>query len=111
MSRFADELLRERRSERRWRVFFRLAWLLLVVLIAWSLFAARGHTTAPSGPHTALIEVRGEIDAESEASAENLVAALKARSRTPARRPWCCASTARAAARCRPASSTTRSGA
>jgi protease-4 len=76
MTHFTSALLRERRAERRWRVFFRLAWLLVFVLIAWSVFASRTHTTA-SGPHTALIEVRGEIAPESEASAENLVAAIK----------------------------------
>jgi len=77
MSRFTDELLRERRTDRRWRVFFRLAWLILFIIVAWSLFASRGHGGAPSGPHTALIEVRGEIAADGEASAENLVAGLK----------------------------------
>ena len=77
MSRFTDELLRERRTDRRWRVFFRLAWLILFIIIAWSLFAGRGHGGAPSGPHTALIEVRGEIAVDTEASAENLVAGLK----------------------------------
>lgn len=76
MAHFTTALLRERRTERRWRVFFKLAWLLLFGLIAWSLFASRTHTTA-SGPHTALIEVRGEIAPDSEASAENLVAAIK----------------------------------
>jgi protease-4 len=77
MSRFTDDLLRERRTDRRWRVFFRLSWLILFAIIAWSLLAGRGHGPAPSGPHTALIEVRGEIAADSEASAENLVAGLK----------------------------------
>jgi protease-4 len=77
MAQLTTALLRERRAERRWRVFFRLAWLLLFALIAWSVFATRTHTGGASGPHTALIEVRGEIAPESEASAENLVAALK----------------------------------
>ena len=77
MALFTQQLLRERRADRRWRVFFRLAWLILFIVIAWSLFVGRGHGGAPSGPHTALIEVRGEIAADSEASAENLVAGLK----------------------------------
>jgi len=77
MTHFTSALLRERRAERRWRVFFRLAWLLIFVLIAWSVFASRTHSGTASGPHTALIEVRGEIAPESEASAENLVAAIK----------------------------------
>ncbi len=74
---FARDYLRDRRSERRWRVFFRLTWLLLFGVIAWSLVASRGHGTAPAGPHTALIEVRGEIAAGAEASAENLFPGLK----------------------------------
>jgi protease-4 len=77
LERVAQEMLRERRSEHRWRVFFRLAWLGLVLAVAWAVFAARGHVNAATGPHTALVEVRGEIAADSEASAENLVAALK----------------------------------
>ena len=39
--------------------------------------AAHQCQRVPSGPHTALVEVRGEIAADTEASAENLVAALK----------------------------------
>ena len=73
----AREMLRERRNEQRWRVFFRLAWLGLVLAVVWALFVARNHVNTASGPHTALIEVRGEIAADSEASAEGLVAALK----------------------------------
>ncbi|HRI17245.1 MAG TPA: S49 family peptidase [Burkholderiaceae bacterium] len=73
----ARDYLRDRRSERRWRIFFRLAWLLVFVAIVSTIVAQRNHATVPAGPHTALIEVRGEIDAGTEASAENLVAALK----------------------------------
>jgi len=77
MNHFTTELLRERRADRRWRVFFRLAWLLLFIFIFWALLSSRGHGGTASGPHTALIEVRGEIAAEGEASAENLIAGLK----------------------------------
>jgi len=75
--RFARDYLRERRSERRWRIFFRLAWLALFVAVMLMAIGQRNHANAPSGPHTALVEVKGEIAAEAEASAENLVAALK----------------------------------
>jgi protease-4 len=71
------DLLRDRRSDRRWRIFFRLSWLLLVMAVAYALFAARNHNAAPTGPHTALIEVRGEIAAGAEASAENLIPGIK----------------------------------
>ncbi len=72
----ARELLRERRSERRWRVFFRLVWLALALVVAWALLSQRMAMNAPSAPHTALVEIRGEIDAESAANAEALVSAL-----------------------------------
>jgi len=71
------ELLRERRSDRRWRIVLRLLWLGLFTAIVWGLLAQKVHTGAPAGPHTALVEVRGEIAADSEASAEGLVSALK----------------------------------
>ena len=74
---FARDYLSDRRSERRWRVFFRLCWLLLFLTLVWLAVAQRNRTVAPSGPHTALVEVQGEIANDSEASAENLVAALK----------------------------------
>jgi protease-4 len=74
---FARDYLRDRRSERRWRVFFRMMWLLFVLSVAYAIFATRGVPSAPSGPHTALVEVRGEIAVDTEASAENLLAGLK----------------------------------
>jgi protease IV len=77
VERFARDYLNDRRSERRWRAFFRLAWLAALLLIAYASLSARHHTNTPSGPHTALVELRGEIASDTEASAENLVSALK----------------------------------
>ena len=77
LEQIARDMLKDRRSERRWRVFFRLAWLGIALAFLWAIFVARSHANVTSAPHTALIEVRGEIAAESEASAEGLVAALK----------------------------------
>jgi protease-4 len=74
---FARDYLADRRAERRWKVFFRLSWLVFFLLLAWVALTTRTYSTAPTGPHTALIEVRGEIAADTEASAELLVAALK----------------------------------
>lgn len=73
----ADGLLRERRSDRRWRVFFRIVWLAVALAVLYALFVQRVQHAAPTGPHTALVEVRGEIAADTEASAENINAALK----------------------------------
>lgn len=74
---FARDYMKDRRSERRWRVFFRVLWVLLIFFIVWSMVAARRAANVPTGPHTALIEVRGEIAADTEASAERIVSALK----------------------------------
>ena len=77
LERLALEVLRQQQTDRRWRVFFRLAWLGLVAAVLWfSLFHPAG-TQTHSLPHTALVEVRGEIAVDAEASAELLVGALK----------------------------------
>ncbi len=76
-ARLATQLLRDRQAERRWRVFFRLAWLGLFLVLVWLLVASRAVPSAPTTPHTALVEVRGEIASEAEANAEALVSALK----------------------------------
>ncbi len=77
LERLLDELLRQRRSERRWRVFFRLGWLGLALFVVVALFGNGLGGSAPSTPHTALIEVRGEIAADTPAGAEALVVALR----------------------------------
>ncbi len=77
LSQLAREFLSERRAERRWRTLFRLFWLGLGVLLVWSLWQQGRHATPTGTPHTALVEVRGEIAADSEASAELILAALK----------------------------------
>ena len=74
---FARDYLRDRRSERRWRLFFRWSWLLLMVAFVYAIFSSRNHSTAQAGPHTALIEVHGEIADGAEASAENLMPGIK----------------------------------
>ncbi len=75
--RLATELLRQQRTDRRWRVFFRLVWLALALALAWGLMSRRMASNVPAAPHTALVELRGEISAGSEASAEQLVAGLR----------------------------------
>jgi hypothetical protein len=41
-------------------------------------------------PHTAVVEIKGEIASGADASAEFVVAAMKRPSRTRAPRAWCC---------------------
>ena len=79
LAQVSGELMRDRRNERRWRLFARVAWFLLAVAVVWGLVAAQrgGKASTPNGPHTALVEIRGEIAAEGNASAENIISALR----------------------------------
>ena len=76
-----DELARaylaQQKRDARWRWFWRLMWVgvaAFVIMATWDTVPS-SHT--PVSPHTALVEVRGEISAESEASADNLMTALR----------------------------------
>lgn len=87
LERIALEILRQQRSERRWRIFFRLAWLALVLALLWGLMSSAPlGGSAPSRPHTALVEVRGEISTDAEASAEMLIGALRSAFEEPTAR-------------------------
>ena len=67
----------EQRAARRWRNFWRFAWVALVLAILWALASRDLGSAAKSGPHTAVVEIKGEIAAGSDASAEVVVAAMK----------------------------------
>jgi len=69
--------VREQRAARRWRVFIRLMWLLLFAGIAWALFSNELNAPSKSGPHTAVVEIKGEIAADADASAEFVMAAMR----------------------------------
>ncbi|NWG74221.1 MAG: S49 family peptidase [Rubrivivax sp.] len=77
VERLVQEVMRDRRSERRWRVFFRLAWFGLFLAVAFATFVETRGPTAPAGPHTALVEIRGELASETDANAESIVAGLR----------------------------------
>jgi protease-4 len=70
--------LEEQRSARRWRSFVRLAWLAFFVFLIWALSYRGGPATDKTTPHTAVIEIKGEIAADAEASAEFVIAAARA---------------------------------
>ncbi len=61
----AMELLREQRASRRWRIFFRFATLAVMLVGVWAAFDLTGSPKQVSTRHTALIEIEGEIDADS----------------------------------------------
>ena len=69
--------LQEQRAARRWRNFWRSVWLLLAGVVVWLLYRDVVPSPPTAAPHTAMIEVRGAISAESETNAANIVAALR----------------------------------
>src|SRR6218665_2957786 len=97
LEKLAFATLNEQRSIRRWRTFFRLVWLVLIVsiaLVTLRMLAGLGvefrlgsialvtlRQTVPgsskSAPHTAMVDIRGEIAAGADASAEFVVAAMR----------------------------------
>jgi len=79
MERLLFATLAEQRSARRWRTFVRLAWLGFFIVLFWMLLGRGGPSSADKSlPHTAVIEVKGEIADGSDASAEFVVAAMRA---------------------------------
>lgn len=69
--------LEEQKSARRWRAFVRLAWLAFFIFLVWAV-AYRGAPSETLAPHTAVIQIDGEIGPKNEASAENILASAKA---------------------------------
>ena len=69
--------VREQRAARRWKLFMRLMWLLVIGAIAWFVYKAEAVNVPVTTPHTAVIEIRGEIANGAAASAENVVSSLK----------------------------------
>jgi protease IV len=70
--------LAEQRAQRRWRTFKSLAWLTFFVVLIWALLFKGGPSTTDKAlPHTAVVEVKGEIADGADASAEFVVAAVR----------------------------------
>lgn len=77
LEKLAFASLAEQRAARRWRTFTRLGWLVFVVFIAWAVMSRDMATATKSGPHTAVVDIKGEISAGAEASAEFVMASLR----------------------------------
>ncbi|CAN5627028.1 S49 family peptidase [soil metagenome] len=77
LEQLAFSALREQRATRRWKTFVRLSWLVFFVFLAWAVMSRGAPSTAKTTAHTALVEIKGEIAAGGDASAEFVVAAMK----------------------------------
>ncbi|MFP8777048.1 S49 family peptidase [Hydrogenophaga sp. RWCD_12] len=69
--------VREQQSARRWKLFFRLAWLVLFAAAIWTWVKQTEGQGPVSKPHTALIEIKGEIASGAGASADNVLGSLR----------------------------------
>jgi protease IV len=78
LEKLAFASLTEQKIARRWRVFVRLAWLAFAIVIAWLLFYKSAPGTDKSLPHTAVVDIKGEIASGGEVSAELVVASMRA---------------------------------
>ena len=70
--------LAEHRRARRWNLVLRFAWLAFAVTIAVVWTDPQWFQPAPGGPHSALVEISGIIGDEGDASADEVVAGLRA---------------------------------
>ncbi|MES2186321.1 MAG: S49 family peptidase [Pseudomonadota bacterium] len=78
IEKLAFAALAEQRASRRWKTFYRLSWLVFLVVAAWLLFhRAQPATSKSTSQHTAVIDIKGEIAAGGDASAEFVVSAMK----------------------------------
>ncbi len=77
LERLAFAALEEQRAARRWKVRIRLLWLALLAVLLWMVYREMPDSASVSTPHTALIEIRGEIAADTEASSQFLLGSLR----------------------------------
>ena len=68
--------IREQQAQRRWKMFTRFMWLAFLGAIVWFVYTSANVTSTTSTPHTAVVEIKGEIASGAEASAENVVGQL-----------------------------------
>ena len=76
LEKLAFATLAEQRARRRWNIFFKLLTLALIVIGVWIAIDWGNNDVELSGPHTALIEIDGAIEAGASGSAEAVIPAL-----------------------------------
>ena len=78
LEKLAFAALAEQRSARRWKTFIRLSWLVFLIALVWLAMDRETSTAQKSSPHTALVEIKGEIASGGEASADVVITAARA---------------------------------
>ncbi len=78
LEKLAFSLLEEKKTARRWSIFWRLVWLSALGAVVWLVMLKVPSPTATSTPHTAVVDIKGEIGADNEANAVDILDALRA---------------------------------
>lgn len=77
LEKLAFATLEEQRRARRWKVFFRFAWLLVVLAVGAVVLYENTPGADVIKPHTALVEIKGEIAADTPANADDIVDSMR----------------------------------
>ncbi len=79
IEKWMHDSLAEQRAARRWKYGMRLAWLLFFAGLIWLGMDRSGsmHNTDVSRPHTAVVEIKGEIASGADASAEAVITSMR----------------------------------
>ncbi len=79
IEKWMQDSLAEQRAARRWKYGMRLAWLLFFAALIWLGMDRTGsmHNADVSRPHTAVVEIKGEIASGAEASAEAVINSMR----------------------------------
>lgn len=77
LEKLAFSALAEQRAARRWKMVWRVIWLSVLLGLLWLGLNRGATTTAPSTPHTAVIDIKGEISAGAEANASHIMDSLR----------------------------------
>ena len=78
LEKLAFASLNEQKSSRRWKTFVRLSWLAFFIALVWLVLHRGTPSSDATVPHTAVVEIKGEIADGADASAEFVNAALRA---------------------------------
>ncbi|AOJ01339.1 MULTISPECIES: S49 family peptidase [Burkholderia] len=77
LERIALAAIKEQRAARRWKIFFRFAFLFVLAALVFAFFSLSGDGgKLASGRHTAVVTIDGEIAASTNANAEDINSAL-----------------------------------
>ncbi len=78
LEKLAFAALNEQKATRRWKTFVRLSWLVFFIALIWMALHRGTPASDAAVPHTAVVEIKGEIADGADASAEFVNAAVRA---------------------------------